>query len=95
MLGPHAPYTCPPDFLQRVIETARELGLGIHIHLAETAGEVEDMKCRYGKTPIQLMDELGLFALPVLAAHCVHLEERDIEILAAKRWELPTTRRAT
>lgn len=85
MLGPHAPYTCPPDFLRRVIEIAREFGLGIHIHLAETAGEVDDMKRRYGKTPIQLMDELGLFALPVLAAHCVHLEERDIEILAAKK----------
>lgn len=85
MLGPHAPYTCPPDFLRRVIEIAREFGLGIHIHLAETAGEVEDMKRRYGMTPVQLMDELGLFALPVLAAHCVHLEERDIEILAAKK----------
>ena len=85
MLGPHAPYTCPPDFMRRVIEAARAFGLGIHIHLAETAGEVEDIKRRYGKTPIQLMDGLGLFELPVLAAHCVHLEERDIEILAAKK----------
>ncbi|MBC7324007.1 MAG: amidohydrolase, partial [Moorella sp. (in: Bacteria)] len=85
MLGPHAPYTCPPDFMRRVIRAAHDFGLGIHIHLAETAGEVEDMKRRYGKTPIQLMDGLGLFELPVLAAHCVHLEEKDIEILASKK----------
>ncbi|MEW6424014.1 MAG: amidohydrolase [Bacillota bacterium] len=85
MLGPHAPYTCPPDFLRRVIKIARDFKLGIHIHLAETAGEVEGIKRQYGKTPVQLMDYLGLFELPVLAAHCVHLEEKDIEILVAKK----------
>ncbi|HBV96480.1 MAG: N-ethylammeline chlorohydrolase [Peptococcaceae bacterium BICA1-7] len=84
-LGPHAPYTCPPDYLKKVIEMAGKLGVGIHIHLAETRTEVEDMLKNYGKTPIQLVESLGLFELPVLAAHCVHLDERDMEILAAKK----------
>jgi 5-methylthioadenosine/S-adenosylhomocysteine deaminase len=85
MLGPHAPYTCPPDFMRRVIKIAGDFNLGIHIHLSETAGEVKDIKNQYGKTPIQLMNELGLFEHLVLAAHCVHLDARDVEILATKK----------
>ncbi|MFZ5643373.1 MAG: amidohydrolase [Bacillota bacterium] len=84
-MGPHAPYTCPPDYLKKVISLAQELNVGIHIHLAETRTEVEDMARMYGKTPIQLVDSVGLFELPVLAAHCVHLDSRDIEILAEKK----------
>lgn len=85
MLGPHAPYTCPPDYLKEVMEAAAELGVGIHIHLAETQGEVEECRRRYGKSPVALMEELGLFRFPVLAAHCVHLTEEDIRILAARK----------
>jgi 5-methylthioadenosine/S-adenosylhomocysteine deaminase len=82
MLGPHAPYTCPPDFLRTVIGKAKELELGIHIHLAETADEVETIKSRYGKRPVELMEEIGLFEVPVLAAHCVYLEPHEIKILS-------------
>lgn len=83
--GPHAPYTCPPEYLKRVMAAAEELGVGIHIHLAETADEIKQIKEQYGKSPVVLMEETGLFELPVLAAHCVHLDDRDIEILARRR----------
>jgi 5-methylthioadenosine/S-adenosylhomocysteine deaminase len=82
MIGPHAPYTCPPDFLAKVMEAAEELKVGLHIHLAETATEFADMVNQYGKTPIQHVDSLGLFKFHTIAAHCVHLDNRDIEILA-------------
>ncbi|MFZ5596189.1 MAG: amidohydrolase [Bacillota bacterium] len=84
-LGPHAPYTCPPDYLKRVIGLAEELNVGIHIHLAETRSEMEEIAGKYGTTPIRLMESTGLFELPVLAAHCVHLDEGDIEILARRK----------
>jgi 5-methylthioadenosine/S-adenosylhomocysteine deaminase len=80
-LGPHAPYTCPPDYLTRVAALADELQVGIHIHLAETIGEVNDCKKQFDKTPIELMESLGLFNHQVLAAHCVHLTSDDIDIL--------------
>jgi len=80
-LGPHAPYTCPPDFIQKVIQAAGESGSLVHIHLAETLGEVEDMVRTYGKRPVELMAELGLFQVPVLAAHCVHLSQKEITLL--------------
>lgn len=82
ILGPHAPYTCPPEYLQKVIAMARELGTGIHIHLAETAGEVADSLKLYGVTPASHLENMGMFDYPVLAAHCVHVDEKDIEILA-------------
>lgn len=82
ILGPHAPYTCPPDYLRRVMRLAEELEVGIHIHLAETAGEFADINRIYGKSPVAYLESLGLFKHQVLAAHCVHISEQDIEILA-------------
>lgn len=81
MFGPHAPYTCPLDFLRKVVAVSEEYNAEIHIHLAETKGEVENCLKDYGKTPIALMEEVGIFNRGVLAAHCVHLTDEDIAIL--------------
>ena len=82
MFGPHAPYTCSPDYLESVIARARELGAEIHMHLSETAGEVADCRKKYGKSPIALMESLGMFEGGTLAAHCVHVDEEDMDIMA-------------
>lgn len=84
MLGPHAPYTCPDAYLQRVIALSHKLGAQIHMHLSETAGEVENVIAQTGKTPIAHMDDLGLLDCGVLAAHCVHVTEDDMDIMKAK-----------
>lgn len=84
MLGPHAPYTCPPDYLRRVVELAQKLGAQIHIHLSETKGEVDECQKKYGKTPIALMNDLGVLDLGVLAAHCVWVTQDDIALMKQK-----------
>lgn len=84
MLGPHAPYTCPPEYLKKVRDASEKYGIPIHIHLAETKGEVETCIEKFGITPIALMDQIGLFDRPTLAAHCVHVNEEDIQIMAEK-----------
>ena len=81
MFGPHAPYTCPPDFLRKVVAASEEYDAEIHIHLAETKGEVENCLKEYGKTPIALMEEVGILNRGVLAAHCVHVTDEDIAIM--------------
>jgi 5-methylthioadenosine/S-adenosylhomocysteine deaminase len=82
MLGPHAPYTCPDHLLERVIAGAKEAGVGVHIHVAETAQEVRDSQTDFGMTSVERLNALGLFeARPVLAAHCVHLTDDDIATL--------------
>lgn len=84
MLGPHAPYTCPPAYLSKFVDMAHELGAEIHIHLSETKGEVEQIKQQYGKSPIALMDEVGVFDCGCLGAHCVWVDDDDLEIMAKK-----------
>ncbi|HEX2948563.1 MAG TPA: amidohydrolase [Armatimonadota bacterium] len=83
--GPHAPYTVPVPMLRQVIETAAELGVSIHTHLSETQGEVEQCQAEHGVTPIALMKQIGLFSVPVAAAHCVHPTQQEIDILAESR----------
>jgi len=85
MAGPHAPYSCGPSFLSKVIDMASERRMGIHIHLSESKKEVEDSYNNFGKSPIKHVNDLGLFDLPTLAAHCVHLSDDDINILANKK----------
>ena len=84
MLGPHAPYTCPPDYLLKVVDLAHELHAEIHTHLSETKGEVADIKKQYGKSPIAWYDELGLLDCGCLAAHCVWVDDDDLDIMAKK-----------
>lgn len=84
MLGPHAPYTCPPEYLKKVRDASEKYGIPIHIHLAETKGEVETCIEKFGITPIALMNQIGLFDRPTLTAHCVHVNEEDIQIMAEK-----------
>lgn len=81
MLGPHAPYTCPPEYLKRVLALADRLEAEIHIHLAETQWEIGECHKEYGKTPFAVMADAGLFDHGVLAAHCVHMTEEDIALL--------------
>lgn len=83
-LGPHAPYTCPKPFMVKTLKTAQDLNCGIHIHLAETRQEVEDLAKETGLTPVQfyheVLQEVGM--VPTVAAHCVHVNKSDIGLLA-------------
>ena len=83
-LGPHAPYTCPADYLKKVVAASDHLGVGLHMHLAETAGEVQQLVDAAGLNPIQWMENMGAFERPVLAAHCVHVTPEDLEIMARR-----------
>lgn len=82
-LGPHSPYTCSPGFLEQVAERARTLGVGIHIHLSETADQVRQSLATHGKTPVGVAHAAGIFTVPTLAAHLAHPTADDYAILAA------------
>ncbi len=79
--APHAPYTCTLNFMKAISERARRMEVIVHTHLHETKKEVLDFKSKYGTTPIQKLEELGFFKAKVNAAHCVHMEKKDYEIL--------------
>ncbi len=85
MLGPHAPYSCTDEMFQQVAAAAGEHGLGIHIHVSETADEVAQVLEATGMRPVQYLDQLGVLDNHVTAAHCVHVDDAELRILADKQ----------
>ena len=79
-LAPHAAYTCAPAYVRQIAEKAKELCVGIHTHISESRDENAQIKEKYGMTPFEYFESAGLFELPAVAAHCVHLTDHDIEI---------------
>lgn len=84
MVGPHAVYTCSEDFLKKCLNLTKELNTRLHIHLNESKNEVEESLKAHGKSPIEWVDYLGLLEVPTIAAHCVWLNENDMNILKNK-----------
>jgi len=70
--GPHAPYTCSDPYIARIVDLAKETDSFVHIHLRESKRERE-------LYTIESLARLGLFEVPCYMAHCVHVEERDLE----------------
>lgn len=85
MFGPHAPYTCPPDYLMNVMERAAKHKAPIHIHLAETSEEINIINERYGKSPTKYLADLGLLEHHVVLAHSVNLSRDDVLLLQGIR----------
>ncbi len=81
-IAPHAPYTCSGDYLKKIVDLSEKYDVRIHTHIAETAAEVENFVDSRDLSPVKYLDDLGLFTRPVIAVHCVHLDDGDIEILA-------------
>lgn len=81
MMSPHAPYTCPPDYIERIVQAAHDLNLPIHTHMSETRREVEGNVEQYGARPVAHLEKLGVFTRPTLVAHGVHLNDEEIAIL--------------
>ncbi len=83
--GPHAPYTCTPEFLKAVKEKAREMKTLVHIHVSETKREVEEIERRYGKTPVRLLDDIGFLDEKTVIAHAIWLDDEELTILKKRR----------
>ncbi|MEL7636608.1 MAG: amidohydrolase [Anaerolineaceae bacterium] len=83
-LAPHSPYLCDPDFLARCAKEAARLGVGNHIHAAETAGQISLSLERYGKTPLQVLADAGILDQPTIIAHCLYPTDQDLDLLVGR-----------
>ena len=81
-LAPHAPYTVSPEDLKAIGEFSKKEKIPIFIHVSETSFEVEETLKKYGKTPVQHLHDLGVTGPLSVFAHAVHLNKKDIQILA-------------
>lgn len=81
----HAEYTSNPRAVADLAAYAKERGLRVQVHVSETRLEHEECKERHGGlTPVRYFESLGLFDCPTTAAHCVWVDDEDIEVLARR-----------
>lgn len=80
-VAPHAPYTCTEDILRACAELAVEFDVPLHIHIAETAQEVEDSRREHGMPVVPWVKKQGVLEAKVLAAHCVHIDAGEMRTL--------------
>ena len=82
--APHAPYTVSDEPLQRIITYAEEMDIPIHMHLHETAHEVQEAESSNGQRPLARLEELGLISPRFMGVHMTQLADEEIEHLATR-----------
>jgi len=80
---PHAIYTCSPELLTKANAMAMKHGVPLVIHVAETRTELDLVRKTYGKQPFEHLQSLGLLGPHLVADHCVHLDEAEMDRMAA------------
>ncbi len=80
IVGFHAEYTTSMELMEGVAALAQKLKSPVFLHNSETKLEVEECIGRYGKTPTQLMESLGMYTYGGGGYHCVWMDDTDFEI---------------
>ena len=80
----HAEYTTPQSMIERCVEEVKNNNSRLHIHMSETKSEHEECIERHNMTPAKWFDSLGAFDIPIIAAHCVWVDDDDIALMAQK-----------
>jgi 5-methylthioadenosine/S-adenosylhomocysteine deaminase len=68
--------------LKEIRRMKKELGTGVHTHSCESRAEIADCMKRFGKLPVEMAYEAGILGPHYVTAHCVHLSDREIQLLA-------------
>lgn len=82
--GPHSPYTCSQELLEKVKKQANKYKTRIHIHISETQKEVDDIQNTYGKHPFEYLDDIEFLGEEVTAAHAVWVSDCEMNIIKEK-----------
>jgi len=81
VVAPCSPFSVTPELMKESATLARRLGLGLHTHLAETRAEEQDCLARFGRRPLELMEEFGWLGEDVWFAHGIHFDKSEIQLI--------------
>jgi 5-methylthioadenosine/S-adenosylhomocysteine deaminase len=85
-LAPHALYTTTPAQLRAIVELSESLNLPIHTHAAETREECRIARERFNaRSPMAYLDACGLLKLGTILAHCCHIDDADLALMAKRQ----------
>jgi cytosine/adenosine deaminase-related metal-dependent hydrolase len=82
-VAPCSPFSVTPELMRESADLARRHGLRLHTHLAETLDEEQDSLARFGKRPVEHLDDLGWIAPDVWVAHGIHFDDAEVARLGA------------
>ena len=82
VVAPHAPYTCSDETLKKAADFAKKHDLLYSIHVSETPFEMAQSQEQHGMTPVARLQKLGVLDTRSVFAHCVHVTDEDIAIMA-------------
>lgn len=82
-LAPHAPYTVTDTTFERILTLSEQLNLPIHCHIHETRQEIEESIKQQGQSPCKRLHKLGLLGPGFIGVHAVHLDEDELQLIAA------------
>jgi 5-methylthioadenosine/S-adenosylhomocysteine deaminase len=80
-IAPHAPYTNDSKHLQKASSISKKYEVPMIMHVAEMDFEIEKYKVEYDMTPVQYLDSLGILDDRFIAAHLIHVTEKDMDII--------------
>lgn len=82
IMAPHSTYLCDDDYLRACVKKAKELQVGIHIHAAENLKQTRSSLEKRGQTPMQVLEQTGVFDVPTIVAHGCGVPEDDMPMIA-------------
>lgn len=85
IIAPHAPYTCSKEILLEAKKFSEEHDVSFLIHVSETKDEVEKIEAKHKMRPVEYLDTLGIVNNKLIAVHCVHLSDREIDLFQKKQ----------
>ncbi|HEX5943143.1 MAG TPA: amidohydrolase family protein, partial [Anaerolineales bacterium] len=85
MMGLHASFTLSDETLERCVGIAKDAGVGCHVHVAEDLADREDSLNKYGMPVVHRLDKLGVSGPKSLFIHCVHIDESEMDLIAATK----------
>jgi len=83
LFGLHASFTIGDRTMARCVDAAAEFDAGFHIHVAEAASDQEQCELEHGKRVVQRLHNFGILGSRTIAAHCVHVDAGEIDLLHA------------
>ncbi|NOX62398.1 MAG: 8-oxoguanine deaminase [Chloroflexi bacterium] len=83
VVAPCSPFSVTPDLMRESAALARSYGVHMHTHLAETRDEEQFCLEKFGRRPVEYVEDLGWMGEDVWHAHCVHVNAQEIELFAS------------
>jgi len=84
--GPHSPYTCNPDELEKTALLAESMNKGIHLHVGDAEAQIQNSLDAYDRTPFRVLKDAGVLDRPLIVGHGLWILEEETKLITDDTW---------